>query len=118
MSASTPEAGMPFFATTGGGVPNLLDRLLGSEPTLRRWRRWVGGLVAAMVGVLAVGGRPSLARDLPGLRLFRAHRTRRLHVRDPARRRAVRPLRDPAPHLRGARLWGVVAVCRQRADAG
>jgi len=45
---------MPFSLTTGGGVPSLLDRLLGSEPTLRRWRRWVGGLVAAMVGVLAV----------------------------------------------------------------
>jgi len=54
MSAATLEAGMPFSLTTGGGVPSLLDRLLGSEPTLRRWRRWVGGLVAAMVGVLAV----------------------------------------------------------------
>src|SRR5436309_2116262 len=54
MSASTLEARMPFFGTTGGGVPSLLDRLLGSEPTFRRRRRWVGGLVAAMVSALAV----------------------------------------------------------------
>jgi len=45
---------MRFSWTTGGSVPSLLDRLLGSEPTLHRWRGWVGGLVAAMVGVLAV----------------------------------------------------------------
>src|SRR5438552_13324296 len=54
MSASTLEARMPFSGTTGGGVPSLLDRLLGGEPTLRRRRRWVGGLVAAMVSALAV----------------------------------------------------------------
>jgi len=45
---------MPFFATRRRTVPTLLDRLLGGEPTLRRARRLVGGLVAAMVGTIAV----------------------------------------------------------------
>ncbi len=45
---------MPFFATRRRTLPTLLDRLLGGEPTLRRARRWVGGLVGAMVGTIAV----------------------------------------------------------------
>jgi len=53
------------FSWTTGSVPSLVDRLLGSEPALRRWRRWVGGLVGAMVGVLAVAD----GRLWPGISL-------------------------------------------------